>query len=263
MSSLLAASPVAGQLRPLEPVDWAMFRGTNSVSFRFGASRLDDQRASLAGTRGVLWEAGNFSVAWRTGRVMLEAGGTAQRFFDEKDRFSQPYAGVTTEVDGTRHDSGDYRVSTAIRLTSPGSPVISSLRFGTRLPTTDNTTGLDRDAIDFFALVGAARSFSRLLLAAEGGVGIHSSRDPAFEQDDLILYSASAELEGFRIVPSIAVHGQQHGRGHDELRGLEDLGELRAGLKAGNRTWARIELVLGYETFSPASGVVVSMGIRR
>ena len=66
------------QLRPLDPFEWRMFEGGRAVSAPVGAGWLADQRASLAGTEGTLVEAGNFRAFWRTGRVVLEAGGTVR-----------------------------------------------------------------------------------------------------------------------------------------------------------------------------------------
>lgn len=251
-----------GQLRPLEQADWRLIAGEGRLAGSIGAAKLLDQRASLAGTTGDLWEAGNFSLAWRTGRVVLEVAGTGQRFFSENGRFSDPHPEVDDDADGDRHDSGDYRISTSVRLTPTRWPFVGAVRFGTRLPTTDNETGLDRDAVDFFATLGAAGSVRALFVAAEAGLGIHSTREVRFEQEDVLVYSARAELRRFFVVPSVAILGQMHGRSHAAIRGVEDLGEIRAGLQAGNRTWLRIEAVKGYETFSPEAGVIVSIGSR-
>jgi hypothetical protein len=259
----LVSETSAAQLRPLEASWFDLFRGDRTLAASIGASRLSDQRASLAGTEGTLWEAGNFNVAWRTGRVVLSAGGTAQRYFSENRRFDDAYTDVDPAPDGKRHDSGDYRVSTTVRLTPNRFPVDGVLRFGTRLPTTDNTTGLDRDAIDFFATVGAGTSRSYFDLSAETGLGIHSTREQRFEQDDLFLYALSAEYARWMIVPSIAAVGQIHGTGHSEIRGVEDLGEVRFGLRFGRRNWLRADIVKGYETFSPSSGFIVTAGIFR
>ena len=250
------------QLRPLEQADWRLIGGEGRVSGSIGTAKLFDQRASLAGTTGDLWEVGNFSLAWRTGRVVLEAAGTSQRFFSETGRFSDPHPEVDADPDGDRHDSGDYRISTSVRLTPDGWPLAGAVRFGTRLPTTDNEKGLDRDAVDFFATLGAAGSLSSLFVAAEAGLGIHSTREVRFEQEDVFVYSVRAEWRRFRVVPAVAVLGQMHGPSHAAIRGVEDLGELRAGLQAGNRYWLRIEAVKGYETFSPEAGVIVSIGSR-
>lgn len=224
---------------------------------------MAEQRASLAGESGNLWEAGNFTVAWRTGRVVLEAAGTAQRFFHRTSTFAAPYADVEPSRNGRRHDSGDYRVSTTVRITPTAWPVDGALRFGTRLPTTDNTTGLDRDAVDFFATVGAIRAVGPLALAGEAGLGIHSTREQRFEQEDVFIYSGRSEYRLGNLVASAAILGQKHGTSHSEIRGVEDLGELRLGLRAGRGRWVRLELVKGYETFSPKYGFIFTAGALR
>lgn len=260
-----ASIPVTAraQLRPLEPIPWRVFEGANFVSVEAGASRLFDQRASLAGTSGTLTEIPNFILAWRTGRVAIEAAGTGQRIYREDSRFAAAYPDVDPAPDGKRHDSGDYRISTAIRITPDGYPATGVVRFGTRLPTTDNTTGLDRDATDFFATVGASGNRGILHVSGEGGLGIHGTREPRFEQDDLFLYALRAELKLGSLIPGAAVLGQQHGYAHSAIRGVENLSEARLGLRIGDKRWVRIEGVKGLTTFSPSGGILVTAGLVR
>jgi hypothetical protein len=263
LAAFLAAAPAAAQLRPLEPVSWRVFREGATLTAELGGAALRGQRASLAGTEGPLWEAATFSVVWRSGRIALEAAGTAQRFFREEARFAPPYDDVEPSADGRRSDSGDYRLSTAVRLTGEGARTGALLRFGTRLPTTDNTTGLDRDALDFFATLAGTTARGPVALSMEAGLGIHTTREHRFEQDDLLLYAARAEYDGGLVTPSLAVVGQVHGAGHREIRGVEDLGEARLGVRVGRRRWVRVEAVKGYEAFSPAWGVVAAAGVLR
>jgi hypothetical protein len=251
------------QLRPLEPIPWRVFEGANLISGDAGASRLFDQRASLAGTSGTLTEIPNFSLAWRTGRVAIEVAGTGQRIFHDDSRFAAPYPDVKSASDGKRHDSGDYRISTAVRLTPDNYPVTGVVRFGTRLPTTDNTTGLDRDATDFFATVGASGNRGILYVSGEGGLGIHGTREPRFEQDDLFLYAVRAELRLGFLVPGASILGQQHGYAHSAIRGVENLSEARLGLRIGDKRWLRIEGIKGLTTFSPSGGILVTAGLVR
>jgi hypothetical protein len=260
----VAAAPEAGaQLRPLEPVPWRLFEASNIFAAEVGGSRLLDQKASLAGTSGILTELGNFSVAFRTGRVVLEAAGTGQRLFHDQSHFADPYPGVEPAINNDRHDSGDYRISTAVRLTPDVFPVIGVLRFGTRLPTTDNTTGLDRDATDFFTTVGASSERGPLSVAAEAGLGIHGTREPRFEQDDLLLYATRIELRGQSWTPTASLVGQVHGYDHNAIRGVENLGEARLGIRAGEKNWIRAEVVKGYTTFSPSIGILIAAGVVR
>jgi len=233
------------------------------VSIEAGASRLFDQRASLAGTSGTLTEIPNFSLTLRTGRVAIEAAGTGQRVFREDSRFAAPYPDVDPAPDGKRNDAGDYRISTVVRLTPDNFAFTGVVRFGTRLPTTDNTTGLDRDATDFFATVGASGNRGVLYLAGEGGLGIHGTREPRFEQDDLFLYVVRAELRLGLLSPSMSIMGQEHGYEHSAIRGVENLSEGRVGLRVGDKRWLRIEAVKGLTTFSPSAGILVTAGLVR
>lgn len=261
---LFALAPSAdAQLRPLEPIPWRLFETSNILSGELGGSRMLDQKASLAGTSGTLTELANFSLAFRTGRVVLEAAGTAERLFHDQSRFAEPYPDVEPATNNNRHDSGDYRISTAVRLTPDAYPVVGVFRFGTRLPTTDNTTGLDRDATDFFVTVGASSQRGPLTLDAESGLGINGTREPRFEQEDLFLYALRAELRERNWTPTASLMGQLHGNDHNAIRGVENLGEARLGLRAGDRKWIRIEAVMGYTKFSPSTGILLTAGFVR
>jgi hypothetical protein len=264
LATIIAVSlpPAArAQLRPLDPFEWRMFDAGRTVSAQVGAGWLADQRASLAGTEGTLVEAGNFRAFWRTGRVVLEAGGTVQRLFDEASRFAPAEPDVRADDDGKRRDAGDYRVLTTVRLTNERGPVAAALRFGARLPTTDNTVGLDRDATDFFATLGGRTARGRIAVQAEAGIGIFGTRERAFEQDDLLIYAVRAEYAAGSFQPMLTVVGQQVGTAHSEIRGNESLGEVRLGVRAGGRRWLLAEVVKGYTDFSPGLGVLVSAGM--
>ncbi len=260
---LLAATGAGAQLRPLEPAEWRVWEPGRTTVAGVGFGGFADQRASLAGVEGRLVEAGNFEVAWRSGRVAVQAGGTVQRFLAGESTFAAPEENVRPGQGMDRHDSGDYRIATLVRLTPERSPALAVLRFGARLPTTDNRVGLDRDATDFFALLGGRVRRGALAAAAEAGVSINGTRDPGFEQSDVLTYALQAEYARGPLVPRLAVVGQVDGLAGRSIRGNEDLGEVRLGVRAGERRWVRVELVRGYASFSPSAGVLVSAGIAR
>jgi len=264
LAAVCGANMTAGaQLRPLEPFAWRIFDDGVKISADSRIAGYQGQRASLAGTKGDLWEVPTMSFAWVSGRFAILASGTGIRIFSERERFRPPYRGVRPSPNGRRHDSGEYTIGTGVRLTPPHQRIDALLRFGTRLPTTNNETGLDRDATDFFAtLVGRVRHRS-LSVSLEAGLGITATRDSAFEQDDLLLYDARAEYDRGIVKPSITVVGQAHSPTHREFNGVEDLSEVRLGLRIGDRTWIRIEGIKGLETFSPAYGLSVGVGTLR
>lgn len=249
----------AAQLRPLEPFDFRALSG-DPVRVEVGLGVYYDQIASLAGTEGTLWELGDVRTTFRTGRMVMEVSGTFQRHFDDRAVLREPYGGADAPPsDGKRHDAGDYRVSTILRLTGERSPALATLRFGTRLPTTDNRVGLDRDVTDFFATVGGRAGFQSLVIGAEAGVSINGTRDPAYEQADVMVYSLSGELRLQEFAPFIIVVGQQDF--HDRAtRGNEDLAELRAGLRLGRRRWLNAAFVSGLTSTSPSRGFQLSIG---
>jgi hypothetical protein len=252
------------QLRPLDPLNWWVMQPGKSVSAELGAEFLQGQRASLAGVEGELLELGKFSLIWQTGRVSLEAAGTVLRVFQDNSVFAEPVEGTRSPNGSRRTDSGDYRVSTTVRLTPERQDLMAALRVGTRLPTTDNRVGLERDQTDFFALVAGRIERAGASLAAETGVGIFgTSVQDGFEQSDVLLYALTAQYQTRWLAPSVALVGQSDGLRGWTIRGNEDLRELRFGVRTTGRYWARANLIRGLTDFSPRTGLVVSAGLLR
>lgn len=249
------------QLRPLDPLEWMLFDTEESTRIELGVGVLDGQRASLAGVRGRLWELGLVRVSWRTGRLLVEASGTVRRAFQDDVSLDDPVGGVEARTDNIRWDTGDWEVTTAVRLTPVDARVDAVLRFGTRLPTTDNSVGLERDQTDFFALVGGRWNAGAWSASAESGLGIHGTRDPAFEQSDLWLYDLALEYQYGWFTSRLALLGQKDGLDGWAPRGTEELNELRLDIRAGRKQWIEVSLVRGLAEFSPAAGLSVSAGM--
>jgi hypothetical protein len=260
-AALLVSREAVAQLRPLDPFEWRLYDGGPAVVVEAGAAAYADQRAALAGAEGTLYEVGTFRAFWRTGRVVFEAAGTAQRLFHETRSYAEPDMYVEPAPEGRRRDSGDYLVISTVRLTPERAAGVAMLRFGTRLPTTNNRTGLERDMTDFFALAGGSVRNRRLRLGAEAGVSINGTRDPEYEQKDVLVYVVRAEGLAWPIIPSLTLTGDVLGPRFRVLRGNEPLGEARLGLRTTGRRWLRAEGVVGYRTYSPSAGVRVMAGM--
>lgn len=264
LAFLAAAVPTLAhaQLRPVYPLDLTLFDSNATVLAGVGFGVLADQHASLAGTRGTLYELGNFDFAWRGGRVVLGLAGTVRRVFDDDEVVREPWPGTNSPSDRARYDAGDIRVSTIVALTNPAAPGFVTLRFGSRLPTPSDERGLDRDRTDFFATVGGRRRLGRLRLTAESGVSINGTRDENWDQLDVWMYSLGVELDAGTITPSLAIvgHDDLHSR---EIRGNENLSEVRAGVRVGERYWVQAVAIKGIARFSPGLGLLITAGIRR
>ena len=259
LSAVLLPARAYAQLRPLEPTD---IRALEDEKFRIyvGSGIYFSQHASLAGVRGRLIELGDMRVSWRNGRILVEVAGTIQRFLREDTIITAPADGVdASSAERSRRDVGDYRVQTVLRLSGDTARTAAILRFGTRLPTTDNRVGLERDQTDFFASVGAARGFGALHMLAEAGVGINGTRLSNYEQSDVLIYAATAEWRGAAVTPFLSIVGQNdmHLR---TVRGNEDLGEWRIGVRAGKAPWLHALVLGGFQESSPRAGFVVGVG---
>src|SRR5688572_16234837 len=90
----VAGRQARAQLRPLDPVDFQSFHGA-PVHVQAGGGVFWNQHASLAGTRGTLWEVGEFRATIRTGRMVMELGGTVQRLFRDDEILYPPFGDAT------------------------------------------------------------------------------------------------------------------------------------------------------------------------
>lgn len=255
----LSAADARAQLRPIDPIEWSLLEQDHTFSASAGMGLLLDQRASLAGTEGTLLEVGNFAVAWRAGRISLELAGTVSRRFTDEQVFRAPSFGADPPNGEPRRDAGDIRASTLVHLVGDGVHGFVVLRFGTRLPTTSEEAGLDRDRTDFFASVGGRWRHGALAVSGESGIGIFGTRIPDYDQSDVLTYSAGLEYDFGLVTPSAWFLGHQDGTPRVVI-GNEDLRELRLGVRAGDERWIQATLVRGFAEFSPGAGLLLAGG---
>ncbi len=259
---LLWPLPSTAQLRPLEPFDYRVFQSGATLVADIGVGFHNDQLASLAGVRGDLTEYGNFHAAWRSGPIAIEIGGTAYRVFRNESVFAPPFGDARAPDGDARTDAGDIRVGTVVQLTSLNRPYGAALRFGTRLPTTDNQVGLDRDRTDFYALLAGRAQRGALSATTEIGLGINGTHNLEFEQVDVLLYNVAAEYRMGRFTPIGMILGRMDGMEWD-FRGNENVGEVRIGARYGVDYWIQGMFVRGFEEFSPSTGLLISAGLLR
>ncbi|MEJ2206321.1 MAG: hypothetical protein P8170_19700 [Gemmatimonadota bacterium] len=258
LASIALAAGAGAQLRPLDPLDWRDLEGP-PISASLGADLFFDQRASLAGTSGRLFQLAVFRVVWRLDRVAVAVSGTPVRVFDDRDVFASPAQGALPAEDGRRIDAGDMRLSTLVRLNRSDALIQASLRFGVRLPTTDERIGLDRDQTDFFGTLGGRVHRGRMDLSGELGIGILGSR-AGIDQTDPLLYGLRAMAKVGAVSPFVELTGQHDTRENGPRRGTEDLGEIRVGARVGSESWLSVAAVKGLATFSPGFGLRVRLG---
>ncbi|HSJ08752.1 MAG TPA: SURF1 family protein [Longimicrobiales bacterium] len=258
---LAGAAPADAQLRPLEPMPWQVFEGGTWGLVEVGAGVLWDYPVPLAGARGRLFEGGNYRIAVRSGRMAMEAGGTAIWHVREDTRYDTPEDGVEPAVDGERHEPGVVYAASSLHMTPDSWPVAVFVRFGATIPTTSDESGLDRDRTDFFALIGARHRAGPLTLTMENGVGINGTLDDDLPQSDVwtFAFGATYDLPRLRAVASFV--GRQDGHSY-VIRGNEDLHELRVGFDYGRRVLLGVRYIRGLSEFSTGHGVRAGATLR-
>lgn len=260
-AALLCGTPAAGQLRPLDPVDFEVI-GDPSWTVEVGVGVFGGQRASLAGTSGDLLEMGTTRIAWGLGRVAVELSGTILRIFDDRTVYTEPVGDARPHDESLRVDAGDTRVTTIVRLSDDGASVPIVVRFGTRLPSTDNKVGLGRDQTDFYSTLAVRPVWGRWAVGAELGMGINGTRDTGNEQIDPILFGLTATWKEGGVRPVFEATGQHDPRSNRDRRGNENIGEIRLGVRSGIHRWLSVLLVRGWTSTSPDLGLVVRLGAR-
>jgi surfeit locus 1 family protein len=261
VTALIALAPAAahGQLRPLDPLEWRVYDPGTFLVAEAGGGSLWKQHATLAGTRGRLLELGNYRVTFRFDRMAVELAGTALWRLTDEEVVAPPAAWVDPPNGSPRQDAGFASAATLVDLTPPWLPVDVIVRFGARIPTTSDESGLDRDRTDFFALAGLRYQAGPLSFTAENGVGIHGAIDARFPQSDVWAYTFGAEYRTRPLFATAHIVGHQNGL---RLRGNEDLRELRLGGGIGDTRWLTISYIRGLTEFSPRHGLRLGAGFR-
>src|SRR5690606_28073352 len=186
--------------------------------------------------------------------------GTVWRWFEARRRFADPLSVVEDPSARVRSDVGDFRLGTSVTVAEArGASVL--LRFGTRLPTTDDAVGLERDRTDFFATIGGRLARGAFAATLETGLGIQGTVESQYDQVDVWLYSAAAEYQWGALTTGIALVGHTDGLRGPGVRGNENLSELQADLRIGRRRWARLTIDRGLAPYSPRLGATVSLGL--
>lgn len=258
---LVGAAPAGAQLRPLEPLPWRIFEGGTWGLVEAGTGVLWNHSATLAGSRGRLLEGGMYRIAVRSGRMAMEAGGTAVWRLDGERQIEPPLRGVQPAEHGVRQDAGVVYAASSLRMSPDSWPVAVLVRFGATVPTTSDESGLDRDRTDFFATIAARYHAGAFTLTAENGVGINGTLQHPNPQSDVWTFAYGATWDFARARAVAQIVGRQDGHSY-VIRGNEDLHELRVGFDYGRRVLLRARYVRGLSEFSTGHGFRAGAALR-
>ena len=258
---------VMAQQRPLVTEDIEIV-SPGSVRFELGLDFQQDRNFPLSGLNGDLSRLGVVSLTIGLApNVEIEYGGVIQNFLsvNRQYRASAIPLRLTPSTNSTR-GFGDFYMATKVKMRSETRrmPAIGS-RFGVEMPNSDQSRGIGLNQINLFSTVIAGKTFGRLRLYGNIGLGIYTAPLELFTQNDMILYGLAAT---YRWSDRLTLAGELQGRANTRRSvplGTESEGVARIGarIRAAGLTWdvsgirgihrddARtgISIGLSYETF--------------
>jgi hypothetical protein len=199
--------------------------------------------------------------------VEVEYGGVIQNFLSINRQY-RPSAiplRLTPATNSTR-GVGDFYMATKIKMRAETKrmPAIGS-RFGVEMPNSDQSRGIGVNQINLFSTIIAGKTFGRLRVYGNVGLGIYTAPLEPFTQNDMFLYGLAAT---YRWSDRLTLAGELQGRANTRRnipRGTESDGAARigariraagltwdvAGMRGLNRDSARTGISVGisYETF--------------
>ena len=260
----VANLPALAQQRPLITEDVEIVK-PGSARFEAGFDFLQDKNYPVSGLNGDPSRLGVVSLTFGLApNIEVETGGVIRNFLsiNRQYRSSAIPLQLSQETNST-HDSGDFYLATKIKLRSETRRVPSlGFRFGAELPNSNQSRGIGLNQTNFFAAALMAKSFGRVRVIGNLGLGILSSPIDAsgnispFTQNDVLLYGLAASYRfNERLVLVGEVNGRYSTRKNAPL-GTESDGAARLGarIRAGGLIWD-VAGIKGLHSNSERSGV--------
>ncbi len=236
----LACSPAFAQQRPLITEDVETVK-PGSVRFEFGFDFLQDKNFPLSGLNGDLTRLGVVSLTFGLApNVEVESGGVIRNFLSiNRQRPGAVPLQLSQDTNST-HDAGDFYLATKVKLRpeTRRAPAVG-FRFGVELPNSNQARGIGVNQTNFFATAIAAKSFGRVRVAGNLGLGILAAPVNQFTQNDVLLYGLAASYRfNDRLTLAGEVNGRYSTRSNAPL-GTESDGAARIGarIRAAGLLW--------------------------
>jgi hypothetical protein len=266
--TLAACGAVVGmaQQRPLVTEDIEIV-APGSVRFEAGLDFMQDRNFPLSGLNGDLSRLGVVSLTIGLApNVEIENGGVIQNYLSINNQY-QPSAiplRLTQSTNSTR-GVGDFYMATKIKMRSETRrlPAIGT-RFGVEMPNSDQSRGIGVNQINLFSTIIAGKTFGRLRIYGNIGLGIFTAPLEPFTQNDMILYGLAGTYRwSERVTLAGEVQGRANTRRHVPL-GTESEGVARLGarIRAAGLTWD-VAGIRGLTRDSARSGVSIGLSFER
>lgn len=244
---MIVSLPALAQQRPLITEDVEIVK-PGSARFEVGFDFLQNKNYPLSGLNGDPTRLGVVSLTFGLApNVEVETGGVIQNFLSINRQYRPSAVPLQlSQATNSTHDSGDFYLATKIKLRNETrrAPAVG-FRFGAELPNSNQSRGIGLNQTNFFAAALMAKSFGRVRVTGNLGLGILSSTiDSAgnvspFTQNDVLLYGLAAS---YRYNERLTLVGEVNGR-HSTRKnaplGTESDGAARIGarIRAAGLMW--------------------------
>ncbi|MGE0132637.1 MAG: hypothetical protein AB7U82_31545 [Blastocatellales bacterium] len=260
----LVSFPALAQQRPLITEDVEIVK-PGSVRFEAGFDFLQDKNYPVSGLNGDLTKLGVVSLTFGLApNVEVETGGVIRNFLSVNRQYRPSVVNLQlSQGANSTHDNGDFYLATKIKLRNETrrAPAVG-FRFGAELPNSNQSRGIGLNQTNFFVTALAAKSFGRVRVTGNLGLGILSSPIDAsgnispFTQNDVTLYGLAAS---YRYNERVTLVGEINGRYSTRKNaplGTESDGAARIGarIRAAGLMWD-VAGVRGLYRNSERSGV--------
>lgn len=239
--------PVFAQQRPLITEDVEIVK-PGSVRFEAGFDFLQDKNYPVSGLNGDLTRLGVVSLTFGLApNIEVETGGVIRNFLSVNRQYRPSAVPLNlSQATNSTHDTGDFYLATKIKLRNETRRAPSvGFRFGAELPNSNQSRGIGLNQTNFFAAALAAKSFGRVRVIGNLGLGILSSPIDAsgnispFTQNDALLYGLAAS---YRYNERLTLVGEVNGRYSTRKNtplGTESDGAARIGarIRAAGLMW--------------------------
>ncbi|HEV2386813.1 MAG TPA: hypothetical protein VGS20_06105 [Candidatus Acidoferrales bacterium] len=227
----LPGTQARGQDRPLQTPD-AQIVPTGTLRVQAGFDFLQSVQFPLSGLSGDLIDAGALDLRLGVGRIAeLQVQGTVEKFLQVNAEAPAPVVPQLTGRNST-HDVGDFSLWTKLRLLGEHRAPGLAFRFGFEMPNSNQARGIGNNATNVYASAIAEKHFGRLAAFGNAGVGILTSPNAKFSQNDVLIYGGAFT---YQLLKRMRLAGEVAGRYSSRtitpaLAGTESRGQGRMGL---------------------------------
>ncbi len=269
LAAVLGAVIVASaQDRPLRTADTATVP-PGTLRTEVGFDFLQDVDFPLSGLSGDLTSVGVLNLRMGVGKLVeVQLEGAIRNFLDVKQRGASFVPVLQLSGTNSTHDSGDFALSTKIRLLPESGPRPSfAVRFGFIMPNSNQARGIGTNTTNVFAVLVLGKHFGKLNVFGNAGVEILQAPNAKFSQNDVLRYGLAFTYPIHTRVNLVGeVAGRYSTRTIDvDLIGTESRSQARLGFQilAGGFQWD-LAGIAGLHANDPRSGLTfgVSKDIR-